>query len=71
MVSGTDFILKHTKSDAGFITLPLLTSADGSKIGKSSKNGIWLSSKYTCIFDFYQVYLLSYVYLYIFSILFH
>jgi tyrosyl-tRNA synthetase len=55
MVSGTEFIGKKLKTEAGFITLPLLTTADGLKMGKSSGNGIWLDANRTCIYDFYQV----------------
>ena len=55
MVSGTDFVFKKTKENAGFMTMPLLTTTDGIKMGKSSGNGVWLDSKLTCIYDFYQV----------------
>lgn len=55
MISGTEYIGKKLKTEAAFITLPLLTNANGIKMGKSSGNGIWLDSSRTCIYDFYQV----------------
>lgn len=55
MVSGTEVIYKKAKDVVGLITMPLLTTADGVKMGKSSGNGIWLDSKHTCVYDFYQV----------------
>lgn len=56
MISGTEFIGKKLKSDAAFITLPLLTTTNGIKMGKSSGNGIWLDPRMTCVYDFYQVF---------------
>jgi len=35
-------------------TLPLLLKSDGSKFGKTANGAIWLDSKLTPIFDFYQ-----------------
>lgn len=55
MISGTEFIWKKLKNEAAFVTLPLLTSANGLKMGKSSGNGIWLDPNRTCVYDFYQV----------------
>lgn len=60
MISGTDFVFKKTRESAGFITMPLLTTADGVKMGKSAGNGVWLDSSLTCVYDFYQV-LLDYL----------
>lgn len=37
------------------ITTPLLTAANGEKIGKSAGNGIWLDQDMTSPFDLYQV----------------
>ena len=55
MISGTEFIRKKFEKDAAFVTLPLLTTANGTKIGKSLGNGVWLDSKLTAVYDFYQV----------------
>jgi len=37
------------------VTLPLITSTTGSKLGKSAGNAVWLSANKTSAFDFYQV----------------
>jgi len=33
---------------------PLLTKADGTKMGKTEKGALWISSKKTSVYDFYQ-----------------
>lgn len=55
MVSGLEFINKKIGKEAAVITLPLLTTANGAKMGKSSGNAVWLDSNLTSIYDFYQV----------------
>jgi len=37
------------------VTLPLITSETGNKLGKSAGNAVWLSADKTSAFDFYQV----------------
>ncbi|RKP23199.1 tyrosyl-tRNA synthetase, partial [Syncephalis pseudoplumigaleata] len=37
------------------LTIPLLTTANGQKFGKSAGNAVWLNEKMTSYFDFYQV----------------
>jgi tyrosyl-tRNA synthetase len=37
------------------LTIPLLLTSTGEKFGKSAGNAIWLDSKMTSVFDFYQV----------------
>ena len=69
MISGTDFINKKLNQDAAFVTLPLLTTSNGVKMGKSSGNGIWLDPNMTCIYDFYQVFICSFIFM-IFQIIF-
>lgn len=68
IVSGIDFIRRKNndassndssshsvvENMAGGITVPLLTTSDGKKFGKSAGNAIWLSSKKTSVFQFYQ-----------------
>ncbi len=39
------------------ITVPLLTSSSGDKLGKSAGNAVWLSKDKTSTFELYQVYL--------------
>ena len=40
------------------VTLPLITSTTGSKLGKSAGNAVWLNADKTSSFEFYQVHLL-------------
>jgi len=56
MIAGTDLIHKLHGNDAqcGVITLPLVTKADGTKFGKSESGTIWLGSKRTSPFHFFQ-----------------
>ncbi len=56
IVSGIDLIhrmLGHEESAFG-ITAPLLTRADGKKIGKTEQGAIWLSADRTSPYAFYQ-----------------
>lgn len=55
MVTGIDLAQRLSGSSIGCMTLPLLTSSSGEKMGKSAGNGIWLDKKLTCVYDFYQV----------------
>jgi tyrosyl-tRNA synthetase len=58
ILAGCDLIAKKlqwTSSKVGGLTLPLVTTSDGIKFGKSEGNAIWLDSKMTSVFDFYQV----------------
>ena len=41
------------------LTTPLLTTASGEKFGKSAGNAVWLDTKLTSPFAFYQVWALS------------
>ncbi|GJJ06259.1 hypothetical protein Clacol_000450 [Clathrus columnatus] len=59
IVSGLDLILKREveiplEGKAYGITTPLLTTSSGQKFGKSAGNAIWLDSRKTSVFDFYQ-----------------
>lgn len=48
-----------TKNDdaAYGLTVPLLTTASGEKLGKSAGNAVWLDEKMTSPFELYQVYI--------------
>ena len=37
------------------LTIPLLTTSNGEKFGKSAGNAVWLDNSMTSVFDFYQV----------------
>lgn len=58
ILAGCDLIYKKipsSSSKVGGLTLPLVTTSDGIKFGKSEGNAIWLNSEMTSVFDFYQV----------------
>ena len=42
------------ESDALAVTCPLITKADGGKFGKSESGNVWLDSRYTTPYKFYQ-----------------
>lgn len=56
IITGIELIEKNTlkKNQVFGMTCPLITNADGSKLGKSEKKNIWLNSKKTSIYLFYQ-----------------
>ncbi len=54
ILAGTDLIRRVCGGDAEALTFPLLTTATGSKMGKTEKGAIWLDSKKTTPYDYYQ-----------------
>ena len=54
MLAGTELIRKKEAKDAYAMTVNLLLTSDGHKMGKTEKGAIWLDSKKTSPFDFYQ-----------------
>lgn len=54
ITSGTEFIRRNLGAKAYGLTTPLLTKADGSKFGKSTEGNIWLDSRLTSPYKFYQ-----------------
>ncbi len=56
IVSGIDLIRHHAGSDAPAfgVTAPLVTHADGRKIGKSERGAVWLTAERTSPYAFYQ-----------------
>ncbi|VAW33227.1 Tyrosyl-tRNA synthetase [hydrothermal vent metagenome] len=54
MLSGVDLIRKKKGGQAYAISIPLVTDISGKKFGKSEGNAIWLDSKKTSPFVFYQ-----------------
>ncbi|KAM9313088.1 tyrosine--tRNA ligase, mitochondrial [Gastrophryne carolinensis] len=54
LMSGHDFIQRTTGEDVYGITLPLITSTSGDKLGKSAGNAVWLNRHRTSPFDLYQ-----------------
>ncbi|MDR1568552.1 MAG: tyrosine--tRNA ligase [Streptococcaceae bacterium] len=57
ITTGTELIRKETGNQGFGLTLPLITTADGKKFGKSEGNAIWLDSEKTSPYEFYQFWL--------------
>ena len=57
IASGIDLTRRLNKSQVYGLTLPLVTKADGSKFGKTEDGTIWLDTKKTSCFSFYQFWL--------------
>jgi tyrosyl-tRNA synthetase len=54
MTTGTELIRRKTGGEAFVFTNPLITKADGTKMGKTEKGNIWLDLSKTSAYDFYQ-----------------
>jgi tyrosyl-tRNA synthetase len=54
IVAGIDLIRRKVGKSSYGITFPLLTTASGSKMGKTAAGAVWLSAQKTTPFDFYQ-----------------
>ncbi len=54
IVAGTDLIRRVTGGEAEALTFPLLTTAAGSKMGKTEKGAVWLDARKTAPYDYYQ-----------------
>ena len=54
IIAGVELIRKVERKPAFGLTFTLLTAGDGTKMGKSSGNAVWLSAEKTPPFDFYQ-----------------
>jgi tyrosyl-tRNA synthetase len=54
IVNGIDLIRKMLNEKAYALTSPLITNADGSKMGKTAKGAIWLDKEKLSNFEFYQ-----------------
>ncbi len=59
IVTGTELIRRKGGADAFALTCPLITKADGSKFGKTESGNVWLDSKKTSPYKFYQFWLNS------------
>ena len=57
ITAGIDLIRRAEGRSAFAITYPLITRADGTKLGKSTGGSIWLDKKKTPPFEFYQYWL--------------
>lgn len=54
IINGIELIRKTINKKAYALTSPLITNADGSKMGKSADGAIWLDKSKLNNFDFYQ-----------------
>jgi len=57
ITTGTELIRRKTGGEAFALTCPLITKADGGKFGKTEQGNIWLDSRYTSPYRFYQFWL--------------
>ncbi len=53
-MAGIDLIRRKLGKTAYGITFPLITTASGTKMGKTAQGAVWLSEEKTSVFDFYQ-----------------
>jgi tyrosyl-tRNA synthetase len=54
IVNGTDLIRRVDAKDAFGLTTPLITRADGAKMGKTAKGAVWLHEDQLPHFDYWQ-----------------
>jgi len=59
MLTGSELIRRKAQGDSFAFTAPLVKKADGGKFGKSESGNIWLDSKRTSPYKFYQFWLNS------------
>ncbi len=57
ITAGTELIRKKLRGEAYGLTCKLITKADGSKFGKTEQGNVWLDSKKTSPYKFYQYWL--------------
>ncbi len=54
MLGGTDLIRRKLGEDAYAMTITLLTTSEGTKMGKTQKGAVWLDPNKTTPFEFFQ-----------------
>ncbi len=54
ITSGIDLVRRMNGEQAHAVTYPLITSADGTKLGKSMGNAVWIDAEKTSPYSFYQ-----------------
>ena len=57
IVSGIELNRRQSKTQCFGITVPLITKSDGTKFGKTESGSVWLDSKKTSPYMFYQFWL--------------
>jgi tyrosyl-tRNA synthetase len=59
ITAGTELIRRATGADAHAVTLPLVTTAAGTKFGKTEAGAVWLDPQLTSPYKFYQFWINS------------
>ncbi|MCL2031126.1 MAG: tyrosine--tRNA ligase [Oscillospiraceae bacterium] len=54
MLGGTELIRRKLGHDAHTLTIPLLLTREGQKMGKTARGAVWLDPEKTSVYDFYQ-----------------
>ncbi len=54
IVAGVELIRRIEEKEAYGITIPLITTSDGKKMGKTEKGAVWLDAKLTSPYEYYQ-----------------
>lgn len=54
IISGIDLIRRLEQEEAYGLTIPLLETADGKKMGKTEAGAVWLNPRHTSPYDFFQ-----------------
>ncbi len=57
ITTGTELIRRVEGGEAFGLVCPLITKADGGKFGKTESGNVWLDSRYTSPYKFYQFWL--------------
>ncbi|MDD2474760.1 MAG: tyrosine--tRNA ligase [Dysgonamonadaceae bacterium] len=57
ITTGSELIRRKTGGEAFALVCPLITKADGGKFGKTESGNVWLDSRYTSPYKFYQFWL--------------
>jgi tyrosyl-tRNA synthetase len=57
ITTGTELIRRVEGGEAYALVCPLITKADGGKFGKTESGNVWLDSRYTSPYQFYQFWL--------------
>ncbi|HPZ07198.1 MAG TPA: tyrosine--tRNA ligase [Candidatus Eremiobacteraeota bacterium] len=54
ILAGADLVRRIEKKEVYGLTIPLLLTSDGKKMGKTEKGSVWLSRERTTPYEFYQ-----------------
>ncbi|KAK7475876.1 hypothetical protein BaRGS_00032926 [Batillaria attramentaria] len=57
ITAGYELVTKFTKDPIFGLTVPLITTTRGDKLGKTSGNAVWLDAKKTSSFELYQYFI--------------